>query len=56
MICVPVRVQHESAGYRLDHLGQPRDRLRLAAFAKVWYTLDDAFHGWFVNSESDLRA
>jgi hypothetical protein len=40
VIGVDVGVEHASCFDRLDRLRQPRYHVRLAAFAEVWYTLD----------------
>jgi hypothetical protein len=42
MIRVDVCVENAGCVDRLDGLDQTRNRLRLAAFTEVWYTLDQS--------------
>jgi hypothetical protein len=42
MIGVHVPTENRSALHRFNRARDPLDRLRLAAFAKVWYTLNQA--------------
>ena len=42
MIGVDVLVKNRNALYRTDRVGDERDSFNLAAFAEVWYTLNEA--------------
>ena len=41
---IDMRVQHAGSWHRGDRLRQSLNRFGLAAFAEVWYTLNDASH------------